>query len=214
VTSPSGSTSSSASAGDGAASDEPQLPRFRLFVAADVDDAARAACTNVAERLREKGFAGKWVPPENYHLTVAFIGAVELQRVDGVRAAVRDAAARIAPLEVALDAVGAFPNERRARIAWVGSAAEEPSFGALCRVVRSELAQLGFTFDRHADAHVTLARADGRGPLPSVAAPRIPPLRIASLTLYRSFTERSGARYEALERFPLAGPRDDAGRPA
>jgi 2'-5' RNA ligase len=178
-------------------------PRWRLFVAADVDEAARAACADVAQRLRAKGFAAKWVAPENYHLTVAFIGGVEEARVEEVRAAVHDAAARASPLDVPLDAVGAFPNERRARIAWVGSSAPQPAFATLCGVVRSALAVLGFTFDRHADVHVTLARADGRAALPAVPAPRIAPVRISSLTLYRSFTDPAGARYEPLTRFPL-----------
>lgn len=176
---------------------------MRLFVAADLDDAAREACAGVAQRLRAKGFPGKWVPPENYHLTVAFLGSVDAERAGDIRDAVQRVATRIEPLEVPLDAVGAFPSERRARVAWVGSSAHLPAFGTLCGVVRSELAALGFTFDRHADAHVTLARSDGRAALPSVAAPRIAPLRIGALTLYRSITAPSGARYEPRERFPL-----------
>jgi len=183
--------------------EERRPPRWRLFVAAEIDEAARAACADVAQRLRAKGFAAKWVPPENYHLTVAFIGGVEEARVEEVRAALRDAAARASPLDVPLDAVGAFPNERRARIAWVGSSAPQPAFATLCGTMRAALSVLGFTFDRHTDAHVTLARAEGRAALPPVPAPRIAPVRIASLTLYRSFTEPSGARYEPLARFPL-----------
>jgi RNA 2',3'-cyclic 3'-phosphodiesterase len=183
--------------------EERPAPRRRLFVAADVDEAARAACADVGERLRAKGFSAKWVPPANYHLTVAFIGGVDEARVEEVSAAVRDAAARASPFDVPLDAVGAFPNERRARIAWVGSSAPQPAFATLCGTVRSALTALGFTFDRHADVHVTIARAEGQAALPPVAPPRIAPVRIESLTLYRSFTERSGARYEPLARFPL-----------
>ncbi|HEY0381753.1 MAG TPA: RNA 2',3'-cyclic phosphodiesterase [Candidatus Elarobacter sp.] len=182
---------------------ERRAPRWRLFVAADVDDAARAACAGVAERLRAHRFDARWVAPENYHLTVAFIGAVEQELVGAVRDAVREAAARVPPFGVPLDAVGAFPNERRARIAWVGSGQPLPPFEALCAVVRGALAVLGFTFDRHADPHVTLARADGRAALPPVAPPRIEPVRIGALTLYRSFTERGGARYTPVDRFAL-----------
>ncbi|MBV8368027.1 MAG: RNA 2',3'-cyclic phosphodiesterase [Candidatus Eremiobacteraeota bacterium] len=184
----------------------PRAPRWRLFVAAEIDDAARAACARVADALRAKGFAAKWVPPENYHLTVAFVGAVEESRVPEVASAIRDAVARASALEIPLDAVGAFPNERRVRIVWVGSHAPQPRFATLCGVVRSALSVLGFVFDRHTDAHVTLARAEGRAALPSVPAPKIAPVTIASLALYRSFTERAGARYEPLARFALGAP--------
>jgi 2'-5' RNA ligase len=183
---------------------EQRPSRRRLFVAVDLDDAARAACAAVARRLRAAGWSGKWVAPENYHLTVAFLGAVDEARVAGVAAALREVAARTPSFEAGLNAVGAFPNARKARVAWVGPAARVPAFGTLCGAVRSALAALGFAFDRDAEPHVTLARADGRGPLPSVEPPDAPPLRVGALTLYQSFTEPSGARYVALERFPLA----------
>ncbi|MEA2689972.1 MAG: 2,3-cyclic 3-phosphodiesterase, partial [Candidatus Eremiobacteraeota bacterium] len=92
--------------------------RRRLFVAADLDDTARAACASVAERLRAKRWFGKWVPPENYHLTVAFLGGVDDERVAEILAALRAVAPRIAPVEVPLDTVGAFSSERKPRVAW------------------------------------------------------------------------------------------------
>lgn len=178
--------------------------RRRLFIAADIDDAARAACARVAEALRVAGWPARWVSPENYHLTVAFLGGVDDERVAGLTAAARDAAALVRAFDVPLDTIGAFPNARKPRVAWVGPIAGVPAFGALCDAVRGPLAALGFTFEPHADAHVTLARSDGRVAMPAVEAPGIAPQRIAALTLYESFTERTGARYVTLDRFPLS----------
>jgi 2'-5' RNA ligase len=178
--------------------------RRRLFVAADIDDAARAACARVAEQLRAKDWPGRWVAPDNYHLTVAFLGGVDDERVSEVIAAVREGSAGVLAFDVPLDTVSAFPSARKPRVAWVGPAVAVPAFGALCDAVRRPLAALGFTFEPHSDAHVTLARSEGRVALPAVDAPRIAPQRLASLTLYESFTARTGARYEVVERFPLA----------
>ena len=172
-------------------------------MAADIDETARAACAHVAEQLRAKGWPGRWVAPENYHLTVAFLGGVDEERLAEMIEAVRDAAAHLTAFDVPLDSVGAFPNARKPRVVWAGPARAVPAFGALCGAVRSPLAALGFTFEPHADAHVTLARGEGRVALPAVEAPRVAPQRIASLALYESFTERAGARYVALERFVL-----------
>lgn len=179
--------------------------RHRLFVAVALDDASRAACAAVAERLRGAGFAARYVLPENYHLTVAFLGGVDEERVAGVAAAVGDAAANVPRFAMTLARAGAFPDARRAKVAWLGPAAPVPAFGTLCGVVRSALVARGFSFDRDADPHVTLGRADGRTRLPEVAAPPIP-VDVAALTLFRSRTEPAGARYEALERYTL-GPR-------
>lgn len=176
----------------------------RLFIAADIDDDARAGCARVAEALRATGWHARWVAPQNYHLTVAFLGSVDDERIAEITAAARDAAACVRAFDVALDSIGAFPNARKPRVAWVGPAAGVPAFGALCDAVRRPLAVLGFTFEPHAHAHVTLARGDGRLAMPVVEPPRIAPQRIASLTLYESFIERTGARYVALVRFALS----------
>jgi RNA 2',3'-cyclic 3'-phosphodiesterase len=180
------------------------VARRRLFVAVDLDDASRTACATVAEQLRAKAWPGRWVAPENYHLTAAFLGGADEQRVADVRVAIRDAASRLAPFELPLNAVGAFPNAGRPRVAWVGPAEPVDAFGHLCETVRHPLTALGFTFERHTDAHVTLARSDGRVALPAATPPGGRPLHVAALTLYRSLTERAGVRYDAIERFTLA----------
>jgi 2'-5' RNA ligase len=174
----------------------------RLFVAAALDHATRDACAAVAQRLRAAGWAGRWIDPRTYHLTVAFLGSVEDERVAAVLEALAEAAARLVPLAISLDAIGAFPDARRPRVAWVGPRAAVPAFGTLCGVVRSRLVALGFSFDPDADPHVTLARADGRVPLPAIVPPRAC-LTIDALTLYESFTEPAGARHEALVTVPL-----------
>ena len=176
--------------------------RRRLFVAAELDENARAACARTAERLRAKGWPGRWVEPKNYHLTVAFIGGVDEERLGAIAGAVRDAAAQIHPIHVPLELVGAFPNARRPRVVWIGPHGPVPAFGTLCGVVSSMLVVVGCNVDPHADAHITLARSDGSAPLPKIEAPRIAPVRIDALALFESVTEPTGARYEAIERFP------------
>jgi 2'-5' RNA ligase len=177
----------------------------RLFVAVDLDDATRAVCARAAERLRAKGWNARFVAPETYHLTVAFLGGVDEERIASIVTALHDVVPTIPPLDVALERVGAFPSERRPRVAWIGPRTPLPAFGTLCGVVRSALVALGFTFDGNADPHVTLARADKttHGALPAVEPSPAATLHVDRLTLYQSFTERASARYKAIERFPL-----------
>lgn len=157
-----------------------------------------------AAALRESGFAARWVAPERYHLTVAFLGMVEESRLDDVAATVRIATASATPLELPLDAVGAFPNPKHVRVAWVGSRDPQPAFAALCSAVRGALHPIGFTFEDEAVPHVTLARADGSQRLPPVTVPLGIALEIASLALFRSTEGPGGSRYVVLDRFPLA----------
>ena len=176
----------------------------RLFVAVTLDEASREACRAVAERLRARGWDGdaRWVPPENYHLTVAFLGAVPEERVGEIAAALAEIAPKLERFTLPLDTVGAFPETRHPRLAWVGPGRPIAAFGTLCGVVRSTLVALGYTFDPHADPHVTIARGDGRTALPPVAPP---PARaqIDAVTLYESLAAPSGVHYQPLARVPF-----------
>jgi 2'-5' RNA ligase len=170
-----------------------------------LDDATRSAVARVAARLQAQGVRGRFVPAENYHVTVAFLGSVPEDRLHAIVAAVGRAAPRIAPLRLALDTFGAFPNLRRPRVAWVGCGKRDPAFAAVCAGVRDALVPLGFSFEAHDDAHVTIVRCE-----PGTAALGSEPvearsLSVGSVTLFSSVTGREGARYAALAVVPLGG---------
>ena len=179
--------------------------RRRLFVAVALDDATRAACAAVAQRLRATGFAARYLAPETYHVTVAFLGNVDEERIEELDETLRRVARDAPGLTLPLARVGAFPSSQRPRIIWLGPATDVPAFGTLSGVVRSALVALGFTFDPHSDPHVTLARSDARCALPLLAPPRDTEIQIETLTLYESHTEPEGAHYDALASYPLRG---------
>ncbi len=176
----------------------------RVFVAAPVDHVTRAECAAAAQRLRAAGFPGRWVPPENYHVTVAFIGPVGEPRVPEIARVVHDAASSAEPFDLVLDTIGAFLTQAKPRVAWLGPRHGSHGFAELCNVIRTPFAARKIPFSPEADPHVTLARSDGRTPLPKVDPPHRPPmLHIDMVILYESIRDEHGVRYEPLERFPL-----------
>ncbi|HEX3466760.1 MAG TPA: RNA 2',3'-cyclic phosphodiesterase, partial [Candidatus Elarobacter sp.] len=171
----------------------------------------RRACEAAAHRLRATGWTGRWVDPANYHVTIAFLGSVDEEVVDDVLGVLRSVVPQLRALQVPLDAIGGFPNARRARVAWVGPSQPVPAFAELCRLVRTALNELELPIDQHAEPHVTLARAVGlAGELPWIEPPPETLLRIDALTLYASVTAPGGARYDALEWMPLPGAEIEA----
>ena len=94
---------------------------MRLFVAVDLDDAARASIAAQQDRLRRTagGSAIRWVRPEHLHMTLVFLGEVAEQRANAVIEAYA-APAIMQPFDLAFSGIGAFPPRGAPRALWIG----------------------------------------------------------------------------------------------
>ncbi|MBV9439888.1 MAG: RNA 2',3'-cyclic phosphodiesterase [Candidatus Eremiobacteraeota bacterium] len=178
---------------------------MRLFIAVALDDAARSACLAAQGALRAAGWERRLVAPANLHCTVAFVGSADDALLDPIVACMHDAATPTPPFALTLDTLGAFPHRNRPRVVWLGPARTPPAFARLCARIRSPLARLGFALDARADAHVTLARPDGRSALPAIVSPRSATLHVDALTLFSSSREHGATVYRPLAVSALRG---------
>src|SRR5687768_8134358 len=95
---------------------------MRLFVAVEIDDEARRVAAATADALQTAigpAFKARWVPPENMHLTVRFVGHVDDDRAPALIDALRRPL-DIAPFDLELGACGAFPPSGPLRVLWMG----------------------------------------------------------------------------------------------
>ena len=53
----------------------PEAKPLRLFVAAEVPEDVRAGLAESVARLRERFPKARWVPPQNQHVTLKFLGS-------------------------------------------------------------------------------------------------------------------------------------------
>ncbi|MGH2682750.1 MAG: RNA 2',3'-cyclic phosphodiesterase [Actinomycetota bacterium] len=189
----------------------PEAKPLRLFVAVDpAPDVVRSA-DGALGPWRERFPRGRWVRPENWHLTLKFLGRTWPRLVDSVHEACREAAAGIRPFTLSLDALGVFPRATRARVLWVGLEDPEGSLSALSKALDAALAEDFPPEKRGFTPHLTVARFDPPADLSDVAAEleefavEARPFRVSTLLLYQSYLSPRGARYEVLEAFPLGG---------
>lgn len=185
---------------------------LRLFVAVDLPAGAKSAAVAAAESWRERvgPGVGRWVPPENWHVTVAFLGRVWPRLAGWVHERVAEAAARVRPFETALASLGAFPSVRGARVLWIGFDDREGGWARLAREVQEALAPEFRPEKRAFTPHLTLARFEPRVSLAEHAESleervEAPAFRVGSAVLYRSHLRRPHAVYEPLRSFPLGG---------
>lgn len=181
---------------------------IRAFVAVLLDDGVRATISAAIERLRPLGRAVAWVPPQNLHLTLQFLGRQSAERLAAAEAAMGDAAARSAPFDVAFHGIGAFPGFERPRILWIGLAKGALEMRALQARMADALAAQGFTREeRPWHPHLTVGRVFDerrwrreadiplRSALAELATATFGTLRVTELALMRSDLSPAGARY-------------------
>ncbi|OYT74157.1 MAG: RNA 2',3'-cyclic phosphodiesterase, partial [Armatimonadetes bacterium JP3_11] len=72
---------------------------MRLFIAALIPDTVRVALARAQGALQQAASdrALRWVAPENYHITLLFLGEQPVERVPTIVQAIESAAAGVAP---------------------------------------------------------------------------------------------------------------------
>jgi 2'-5' RNA ligase len=186
---------------------EPAAPGSqRLFLALEIPEPLRRELHAVLEPWRRPLVGARWVPLENWHVTLLFLGATDPGRIEWVSERVASVAARAEPVPTALERLGGFPSSSRARLIWAGL---QDRAGHMATLARSMRAAVAFEpEDRPFAAHVTVARSDPPQRLAdaftSAALPSAP-FTVREAILFRSRLGHPAPRYEPLARFPL-GP--------
>ena len=104
----------------------------RAFFAVLLSARARDAADAVASELRSRPYGDgvRWVRPENFHVTLRFLGEIPRSSVLAVAECAVDAIAAAPdahePFEMRLGEVGAFPSLRRPRVVVLGVTPPEP----------------------------------------------------------------------------------------
>lgn len=191
---------------------------MRLFVGIELSDVVREAAADASARLETRlkrarlDVDARWVPAENLHVTVWFIGEVDDGRAANIQRAI-DEPFDVETFDLDVAGFGAFPPSGPPRVFWLGIANGREALIRIYDDVAARFAPLGLEPERRAySPHVTIARIKdiGKGiarrvrdTLASVSAD-CGSCRIAAVTLFRSRTSPKGATYEPLLRVPLS----------
>ncbi len=178
---------------------------MRLFAGIELDESTRALCVEVQSRLQRAAFDAKYEAPEKLHVTLAFLGNVHDEQRPGVEEALETTAALASPFELTWDRLGAFPNERRPRIVFVGSREQGFAFRSLAYGLRDRYRALGFDFKDDAVAHATVARVKGGSPraLPMLDL-ALHVMAVTEIVLFESIPAGGTTRYEVRKRAPFS----------
>ena len=183
----------------------------RVFIAILLSPEARDAVTDEVERLRPLCRAVAWVPRDNLHLTLCFLGELSEERLVDALAALETTAAGGEPFTVGLHGLGAFPGLERPRIIWVGVAEGALAARSLQARLEAGLAERGFPPEaRPWHPHLTVGRVFDERRWRREATPAfrqavaragsrpVARFSITAISLMKSDLGTGGARYTAL----------------
>ncbi|MCM2356922.1 MAG: RNA 2',3'-cyclic phosphodiesterase [Geobacteraceae bacterium] len=176
---------------------------MRLFVAIDLPEEVKNGVAGLCGGLPE----ARWVPMEQFHLTLRFIGEVDEAGFRAIKVAL--AGVQAPPFPLALKGIGHFPPGRHPRVLWVGLEGSAPLLELQQEV---ELALVSAAIppeERKFSPHITLARLK-ETPAEKVLALEqrqgefaSTPFPVTEFHLYSSTLTREGAIHTREASYPL-----------
>lgn len=100
---------------------------IRAFLAVELTEDLRVKFAGIEQDLKQllsrecaKNVRVSWVQPSSIHLTVRFLGDIDEQLIEPVRAAIQQAITGRRVIHIPLERLGVFPRAQQPRVLWVG----------------------------------------------------------------------------------------------
>ncbi|MBB6612229.1 RNA 2',3'-cyclic phosphodiesterase [Pontibacter sp. Tf4] len=176
---------------------------IRLFIAAALPDA-------LVPYLQQKllPFSDdtvRFIPLQNLHLTLFFIGNVPAAQLDTIRQQVKQIASQCAPFTLYLEAIEQGPKPRSPRLVWARFK-DDPAFTRLSRMLSETLAP-DEPNKLKPTPHITLARYKKNIARPTTKPPVLPEetivLPVNAIGLWQSELASPHPVYSILESYHL-----------
>jgi len=179
---------------------------MRVFIALDFPEGILGAIDQTLVGLRrEIGSVVRWVPVDNMHLTLKFLGEIPHRQIDPLSSAIQVQARSCIPFDMELRGLGAFPDPKRPRVLFLRIQAPV-ELESLAQKIDSVVTRLGYPPEaRGFQPHLTVGRvkqaADPAGIQKIIQALQASKIdlqasaRVDSVEIYQSHLKPTGAVY-------------------
>jgi 2'-5' RNA ligase len=179
---------------------------LRAFIAVEIPLGLReAVCQATASLQKGIGSAVRWVPMENMHLTMKFLGDVSPANVEMLSQMLRAEADLFQCFDLRLSGLGSYPNPKRPRVLYIGIQAPA-TLESLQRGIDSASHRLGYeSEERGFSPHLTIGRVKQnvtateqqtiRRALEETRIDSLGTARVDSVHLYKSDLKPTGSVY-------------------
>lgn len=189
---------------------------LRCFIAVELPETVKDSLGDVLNILRKSPASVRWIPPENIHLTIKFLGQTEESLIAPMKESLNKKLLTYKPFYITITNVGCFPDERRPRIVWIGIDRSE-SLSKLQKEIDADLVKFGFALEKRGfSPHLTIGRVKAQHNLlgmlrmlKEIRSSSFAHMEVKSISLMKSVLKPAGAQYFTLAEIPF-GRRNDA----
>lgn len=188
---------------------------IRTFVAVELPEDVKSAFLSIQNDLRmpDQNFV-RWVAPAGMHLTLKFLGNVDVSRVDQIVNEIRKGCEGQKLFSIQLSGLGTFPGFKKPRVLWIGITDQLNELVGLQKKIDYRLEIIGFEKEKRPfSPHITLARIGDRAlsgqlaefseKLQSYKYDKKHVVRVDSVNFIRSQLLPAGAKYNTLAEVKL-----------
>lgn len=192
---------------------------IRCFIAVKLPDDVRRSMADLIAELKKAKPDVSWVPAENIHLTLRFIGNMNDSLIPMIKERITKKLSHYNAFYIKIVGVGCFPSERRPRVLWIGVERSD-LLNSIQRDMEAEVEELGFAAeDRPFSPHLTLGRVRSQKGIAEMLR-RFTEFRTAdfglvevkSIHIMKSDLKPKGAEHTSIAEIPIGRGRNNVER--
>ena len=93
---------------------------IRAFIAVSLPEPVKFFLQNLQGELKKASVKASWPNPDALHLTLKFLGNVNIDKIDTIKACMKKAVKGISTHTLSSSGIGVFPSVKNARVIWSG----------------------------------------------------------------------------------------------
>ncbi|MFH0957264.1 MAG: RNA 2',3'-cyclic phosphodiesterase [Pseudomonadota bacterium] len=138
---------------------ETNREQIRAFVALQLPDNVCKFLGEISSILQQSRADVKWTRANSIHITLKFLGSVDVSRVSEIERVLETVCSSQTPFFTSIAGLGAFPNLVRPRVIWAGLIDGSSHLERIAQLMDMAFENLGFKRESRAySPHLTLGR--------------------------------------------------------
>ncbi|MFN3396720.1 MAG: RNA 2',3'-cyclic phosphodiesterase [Thermodesulfovibrionales bacterium] len=183
---------------------------IRSFISINLTETLKKEINNLLMDLRKHNLDVKWVPVENLHVTLKFLGHIPEETVEKVKERLLKVTPLFKPFRLRFNGIGFFPDRKRPRVIWI-DISDSDVLKILQETIEERLKEIGFAREeRGFSPHLTIGRIRSLrerkrlvGIVETIKDREFGIIDVDRVFLMKSDLRPGGAQYSVIAEFPL-----------